>query len=46
MTKDEAAVRFCCAYVKLGNIEEAAAAAGCTDEDTFHWGMNILRRKT
>lgn len=45
LTKDEAAVRFCCAYVKLGNIEEAAAAAGCTDEDTFHWGMNILRRK-
>ncbi|MBO5227293.1 MAG: terminase small subunit [Ruminococcus sp.] len=45
LTKDETAVRFCCAYVKLGNINEAAAAAGCTDEDTFQWGINILRKK-
>ncbi len=45
LTKDETAVRFCCAYVKLGNINEAAAAAGCTDEDAFQWGINILRKK-
>ena len=45
MTKDEEAVRFCCAYVKLGNINEAAITAGCAPEDALQWGTEILRKK-
>ena len=39
------AQRFCCWFVKLGNVGEAAVQAGFPRETALEEGMKILRRK-
>lgn len=37
--------RFCCWFVKLGNVSEAAVCAGFPKETALEDGLRILRRK-
>ncbi len=46
MVLDEAqAQSFCCWFVKLGNVSEAAVCAGFPKETALEEGLRILRRK-